>query len=121
MANVLVNKTKIANGPNFVIKNVKKTVIILLTSSRSFFKTEIWSTAKNTIERMLPFVEKTDVMLFGIALTKINNGLEPVVPVWAVILSMLTLKIPNLLATNPTTPASNKAKTEVAKNPPIVL
>ena len=43
MAKVRVNKMKIANGPNLVIKNVKNTVIILLTSSNNFFKTVIWS------------------------------------------------------------------------------
>ena len=115
-----VNNTKIANGPNFVIKNVKKTVIILLTSSNNFLRTEIWSpkwlidkpvmTAKKTMDKMLPFVAKTEVMLLGIALTRINNGFDPVVPVWVVILSILTLNTPSLFANNPTTPAKIRAK-----------
>ena len=79
------------------------------------------TTAKKTTAKMLPFWEKVAAMLFGIAFTITNNGLEPALPAWEVKLSILTLNNPILFAANPKIPANIRANNDVTKNPNIVL
>ena len=84
------SKQKIANGANLLITNVKNKLIILDTSSNTFFNVLVCSskafidkpvtTAKKTIASTLPFVVKALIKLLGIIDTIIFNGLEPAVP-----------------------------------------
>lgn len=132
IANVLVIKINIAIGPNFVIIKLKNTVIIEFISSNKVFNTFIFSpnvfiqspntTATKTTARILPFEENAAVILFGIACTIINNGfVEFATPACAVTFSIFAVNNPKFLIINPAAPAKANAKTDVDKNPNIVL
>ncbi len=60
--------------------------------------------------------------MFGIACTIINNGfVELATPACAVTFSIFAVNNPKFLIINPTAPAKANAKTDVDKNPNIVL
>lgn len=80
------------------------------------------TTATKTTARILPFVENAAIMLLGIACTIINNGfVELATPACAVTFSTFAVNKPKFLIINPTIPANANAKTDVTRNPNIVL
>ena len=91
-AKVLDIRTKTAIGLNLVIIKFKKTVIMLLISSSSFFKTNILSPkqfmqspvqiAKTTTAKTLELVENIAVILLGTASISTRSGLDELA-VWA--------------------------------------
>ena len=80
------------------------------------------TTAIKTTANILLLLENADKILFGIAWIIINNGLfELTTPSCAVTFWTLAVNNPKFFIINPIAPANVNAKTEVDKNPNIVL